>query len=243
VYWVQISLRSDHATGGNPRHPHPVEGDRVGLYTSDLAVTADGMVYCTTTWEEGHRAAGIYRDGDALTDVPTFGTTAGACVAVIAGDFLFVGYEQRMDVLVLHHRDLTPVGRIHIGPQSQTPIFDGPSELIAARDGSSYDLFTAQYTGNATTHVRWTPGRSGLPSPTLLVARRAEKGVELTWGEAAEASEFSGSPSPAPQSRRMSLRRGRSRIFRADAPPGRAGCSCPATSPSRSTAAQRLRGY
>jgi hypothetical protein len=52
------------------------------LYTSDLAVTADGMVYCATTWEEGHRAAGIYRNGDALTDVPTFGTTAGACVAV-----------------------------------------------------------------------------------------------------------------------------------------------------------------
>jgi hypothetical protein len=108
----------------------------------------------------------------------------------IAGDFLFVGYEQRMDVLVLNHRDLTPVGRIHIGPQSQTPIFDGPSELIAARDGSSYDLFTAQYTGNATTHVRWTPGRSGLPSPTLLVARRAEKGVELTWGEVAGATGY-----------------------------------------------------
>lgn len=92
-----------------------------------------------------------------------------------------------MEVLVLHHRDLTPVGRIHIGPQSQAPIFDGPSELIAARDGSSYDLFTAQYTGNATTHVRWTPGRSGLPTPTLLVARRAEKGVELIWGEVAGA--------------------------------------------------------
>lgn len=60
--------------------------------------------------------------------------------------------------------------------------------------------------------------------------------------EAAEASEFSGSPSPALQSRRLSLRRGRSRTFRADAPPGRAGCSCPATSPSRSTAAQRQRG-
>jgi hypothetical protein len=105
-------------------------------------------------WEEGYRTAGIYRDGDALTDVPTSGTTAGACVAVISGDFVFVGDEHRMDVLVLNHRDLTPVGRLHIGPQSQTPIFDGPSELIAARDGTSYDLFTAQHTGNATTHVR-----------------------------------------------------------------------------------------
>ncbi len=57
-----------------------------------------------------------------------------------------------------------------------------------------------------------------------------------------EASEFSGSPSPALRSRRLSRRRGRSRTIRADGPPGRAGRSCPATSPSRSTAARRLRG-
>ena len=106
-----------------------------------------------------------------------------AYTSSIAGDFLFIGYEQRMDVLVLHHRDLTPVGRLHIGPQSQTPIFDGPSELIAARDGSSYDLFTAQYTGNATTHIRWNPDRPSLSIPARLASSHGEKGIELTWSE------------------------------------------------------------
>ncbi len=121
--------------------------------------------------------------------------TAGAAhdqayTSSIAGDFLFVGYERRMDVLVINHRDLTPVGRLHIGPQSQTPIFDGPSELIVARDGSSYDLFTAQYTGNATTHLRWTPGRLGLKIPTGLAVRRGDKGVELSWDEVDGATDY-----------------------------------------------------
>ena len=36
------------------------------LYTSDMAVSEVGTVFCTTTWEEGGRSAGIYREGDEI---------------------------------------------------------------------------------------------------------------------------------------------------------------------------------
>lgn len=42
------------------------------LYTSDLAMSADGFVYLTTVWEEGCMPAGIYRDGDALPERANF---------------------------------------------------------------------------------------------------------------------------------------------------------------------------
>ena len=30
------------------------------LYASDMAVSEDGSVFCTTTWEEGHRATAMH---------------------------------------------------------------------------------------------------------------------------------------------------------------------------------------
>lgn len=52
------------------------------LYTSDLAVSEDGSVFCTTTWEEGGRAPGIYHEGDALAHIPSLGISSGESVAV-----------------------------------------------------------------------------------------------------------------------------------------------------------------
>ena len=51
-------------------------------YTSMLAVSQDGILYTNTTWEEGHRSAGTYRNGDCLPDHPSFGTGSGDTVAV-----------------------------------------------------------------------------------------------------------------------------------------------------------------
>ena len=51
-------------------------------YTSSQAVSSDGIIYTATTWEEGHRAAGTYRNGDCLPDHPDFGTGWGDTVAV-----------------------------------------------------------------------------------------------------------------------------------------------------------------
>ena len=51
-------------------------------YTSMLAVSVDGFIYTNTSWEEGHRPAGTYRDGDCLPDHAGFGTGSGWTVAV-----------------------------------------------------------------------------------------------------------------------------------------------------------------
>ena len=100
----------------------------------------------------------------------------------IAGDYLFVGYGRRMDVLALRCADLKAVGRLEPGPQTCRPIFDGPSELIAAKDGSDYDIFVPQYLGNATTHLRWSPNLTTfVPTPTGLSVTRAATGPALTW--------------------------------------------------------------
>ena len=100
----------------------------------------------------------------------------------IAGDFLFIGYEMRMDTLVLRHSDLTPVGRLGIGPQSQCPIYDGPSELIATKVGQRYELFMSMYTGNSTTQLTWDPTvTKRIASPGKAVGLRAGSSVTLSW--------------------------------------------------------------
>ena len=100
----------------------------------------------------------------------------------IAGEYLFLGYGRRMDVLVLRTADLSPVGHIEPGSQTQRPIFDGPSELIAAIDGVEYDIFMPQYLGNATTHVRWSPSMTKyLPAPDAFAAKRVGTSSVLTW--------------------------------------------------------------
>lgn len=54
------------------------------LYSADMAVSAEGYVFLTTTWEEGLRAAGIYKDGDALPEMTGLGVNSGDAVAVSA---------------------------------------------------------------------------------------------------------------------------------------------------------------
>ena len=106
-------------------------------------------------------------------------------VATGAGDYIFVGYEQRMTMLVYKAATLELVGLFDIGPQSQTPIFDGPPELIVSKHGAAYDLFLPQYTGNATTVLTWKPNdKLWLAAPTDLSATRLEKTVELSWKSA-----------------------------------------------------------
>jgi len=140
----------------------------------------------------GAQAVRLRRQGDQLVEthravLPYDVDLAGAAhdqayVATAAGDYVFIGYEQRMTVLVLRASDLGVVGRIDIGPQSQTPIFDGPPELIVSRRGEDYVLFMPQYTGNATTVLTWKPDdKIWLPPPADLQAKRVEKTVELSW--------------------------------------------------------------
>ena len=67
------------------------------LYTSDMAVSDDGRVFCTTTWEEGGRSAGIYREGDALALIPAFGISSGESVAVTPHSLAY-GQEGKISV-------------------------------------------------------------------------------------------------------------------------------------------------
>ena len=114
-----------------------------------------------------------------------------AYASSIAGDYLFVGYEQRMDSLVLRTSDLTPVGRIGIGPQSQAPIFDGPSELIAAKVGPVYELTMPMYTGNSTTVLRWDPTQTKrVATPQAPTATRQTADIALSWTAAAGCSRW-----------------------------------------------------
>ncbi len=112
-------------------------------------------------------------------------------VATTAGDYIFVGYEQRMTVLVYKAATLELVGRIDIGPQSQTPIFDGPPELIVSQRGADYELFMPQYTGNATTVVAWNPSDPApLPAPSQLTVLRNNASNTVSWTASAEATNY-----------------------------------------------------
>ena len=67
------------------------------LYTDDIAVSYDGMVFCTTTLEEGHRAAGIHFNGDALPDFPSLGVDSGSAVAV-SDRWLIYGQKGKLAI-------------------------------------------------------------------------------------------------------------------------------------------------
>ena len=93
-----------------------------------------------------------------------------------------------MTVLIYQAVTLGLVGPIDIDPQSQTPIFDGPPEVIVSKHGADYELFLPRYTGNATTAVTWKPGdKTWLSAPTDFSATRVEKAVELSWQAATNA--------------------------------------------------------
>lgn len=85
--------------------------------------------------------------------------------SAVAGDYVFVGMERRMTILVYRAADLELVGRLDPGPQTTRPIFDGPVELIARKVGAEYLLFMPQYLGNATTILRWTGQTDGWKPP------------------------------------------------------------------------------
>ena len=86
------------------------------LYASDMVVTGDGRIYCTTTWEEGARAAGIYKDGDALEDIPGLGVDSGSSVAVTD---MLLGYGRK--------------GRIGVFTRGK----DGTHDIASGRDITS----------------------------------------------------------------------------------------------------------
>jgi hypothetical protein len=112
-----------------------------------------------------------------------------AYVSAIAGEFLFLGYEHHQDTLILRQLDLTPVGRLPIGPQSQCPIYDGPSELIVQQVGTKYELFMSMYVGNSTTHLTWDPAATTrLTTPTIPTNERKDGSVTLKWGATANAT-------------------------------------------------------
>jgi len=63
-------------------------------YTNDLAVSPDGFAYMTTPWEEGLRPAGIYKDGDALPEIPWFAPDSGLAVAVTDKHVVYGRHQQ-----------------------------------------------------------------------------------------------------------------------------------------------------
>jgi hypothetical protein len=133
-------------------------------------ITANGLV-------ETHRAIIPY-DLAITAGTPKDQSYASS----IAGDFLFIGYERHMDTLVMRHSDLTPVGRLPIGPQSQCPIYDGPSELIATKVGAKYECFMSMYVGNATTQLTWDPSiTKRLDTPQVPTGTRTDAAVTLAW--------------------------------------------------------------
>lgn len=180
------------ADGGEVRRlAHGPDGETVFAF----GFTREIMNQVGHNYPLGAQAVRLRREGDQLVEthralLPCDVDLAGAAhdqpyVATAAGEYVFIGYEQRMTVLVLRAADLGVVGRIDIGPQSQTPIFDGPPELIVARRGGDYELFMPQYTGNATTVLTWKSDDTiWLPPPADLQARRVEKTVEISWKSA-----------------------------------------------------------
>ena len=89
----------------------------------------------------------------------------------VAGEYVFVGYTRTMNTLVYRADTLALVGRIDLGQQVQTPLIDGPAEMIVRKrtTANEYVLFYPMYVGNATTMIRWSPeATSWLPSPAKL---------------------------------------------------------------------------
>jgi hypothetical protein len=91
------------------------------LYTADMAVSAEGFVFLTTRWEEGLRAAGIYKDGDALPEMTGLGVNSGEAVAVsehfAAYARLLNRKEGPVQTLVLYER---PAGKALNGAKQRT---------------------------------------------------------------------------------------------------------------------------
>lgn len=92
------------------------------LYTADMAVSAEGFVFLTTKWEEGLRAAGIYKDGDALPEMTGLGVNSGEAVAVSEH---FAAYAR------LLNRKEGPVHTLVLYERSAGKALDGAKQRTA----------------------------------------------------------------------------------------------------------------
>ena len=92
------------------------------LYTADMAVSAEGFVFLTTKWEEGLRAAGIYKDGEALPDLTGLGVNSGEAVAVSEH---FAAYAR------LLNRKEGPVHTLVLYERSAGKALDGAKQRTA----------------------------------------------------------------------------------------------------------------
>ena len=102
------------------------------LYTSDMAVSPDGHVFLTTPWEEGLRAAGLYKDGDALPEVTRLGVNSGETVACGRGYVAYArwlsGKEGRKNMLVVFRRQSD--GGIQAGSGVTTELQGRPHTVV-----------------------------------------------------------------------------------------------------------------
>jgi len=111
------------------------------LYTGDMAVAGDGHVFLTTTWEEGLRAAGVYKDGDALPEVTRLGVNSGDAVACTDRHVAYCRWlntrDGRRHTLVVFRRQPTggiePVGAATIVLENRPHVVVGLA-IDEARD-------------------------------------------------------------------------------------------------------------
>ena len=102
------------------------------LYAGDMAVGEDGHVFLTTAWEEGLRAAGVYKDGDALPDVTRLGVNSGETVACSERHVAYARWlntrEGRKNMIVLVRR--LPGGGVEAGGNVTIELANRPHTIV-----------------------------------------------------------------------------------------------------------------
>jgi hypothetical protein len=102
------------------------------LYTGDMAVGGTGHVFLTTAWEEGLRAAGVYKDGDALPEVTRLGVNSGETVTCTDRHVAYARWlntrEGRKNTLVLFRR--LPGGGIESGRNVTVYLENRPHTIV-----------------------------------------------------------------------------------------------------------------
>lgn len=112
-----------------------------------------------------------------------------AYAAALAGDYLFVMWQQHFTVLVYRRDTLDLVGRLDIGPQCLKPLVDGASELCIQPDGDGFILYSPHYVANAVHQRRWNGRTAGwMPAPDLAAAEG--EGRSLAWPGAPDVEQW-----------------------------------------------------
>jgi len=124
-------------------------------YFGDLDVTPDGMVFCSSTWEEGGNRAAVYKDGDYLIDSPI----PGAINAVDVTDhFIYYGEGNRIVIIPRTPGQATNGRRNAEGLASRTiPVVTAtpnPLQLGLAADEAHDRLFVSQTTQGNDSSIR-----------------------------------------------------------------------------------------